>query len=107
MGTRGRPRWHRAQPTFHALGSDGAQDEILAQVAPLFILGLSWDRLTTPAALAGLVTGTAVYAGLLASGHSQLWNLHAGVVAMMVNVGVCIAVSKVGSSPSRLEPIHG
>ena len=82
--------------------------EILAQVAPLFILGVSWDRLTTPAALAGLVTGTTVYAGLLASGNSQLWNLHAGVVAMMVNVGVCIAVSKIGAPPpSRLEPLHG
>ena len=68
--------------------------EMLAQVAPLFILGVGWSRLTTSAAMAGLVTGTCVYAGLLATGHSQLWNLHAGVVAMAVNVCVCVVLSQ-------------
>lgn len=72
--------------------------EILAQVAPLFILGVGWTRLTTAAALAGMVTGTVVYAGLLATGYSQVWNVHAGVAAMMINVGVCIAVSRSGTS---------
>ncbi|HIM57338.1 MAG TPA: sodium:solute symporter family protein, partial [Candidatus Latescibacteria bacterium] len=94
-------------PRFTLWGLTELKMEILAQVAPLFILGIGWDRLTTPAALAGLATGTGVYAGLLASGHGQLWDLHAGVVAMMVNVGVCIVVSKVGAPPSRLEPLHG
>jgi SSS family solute:Na+ symporter len=75
--------------------------EILAQVAPLFILGVGWNRLTTRAALAGLVTGTAVYAGLLASGHSQVWDLHAGVVAMLVNVCVCIVVSQLKRRSDR------
>ena len=70
--------------------------EILAQVAPLFILGVSWDRLTTHAALTGMVTGTAVYAGLLASGNTEPWNIHAGVLALMVNVVVCVAISRVG-----------
>ena len=70
--------------------------EILAQVAPLFILGVSWDRLTTRAALTGMVTGTAVYAGLLASGNTEPWNIHAGVLALMVNVVVCVAISRVG-----------
>ena len=72
--------------------------EILAQVAPLFILGIGWRGLTTVAALSGMVTGTAVYAGLLATGYSQPWDLHAGVVAMLINVGVCVAVSRLGTS---------
>ena len=63
--------------------------EILAQVAPLFILGASWNALTTRAALAGMCAGATVYAGLLASGHAEPWNLHAGVVALIVNVTVC------------------
>ncbi len=67
--------------------------EILAQVAPLFILGVSWDRLTTRAAMAGMVTGTIVYTGLLAAGQPQPWNVHAGVVSLLVNVAVCVAVT--------------
>jgi SSS family solute:Na+ symporter len=77
--------------------------EILAQVAPLFILGVSWDRLTTRAALAGMVTGTIVYAGLLAAGQPQLWNVHAGVVALLVNVAVCIAVTRLDPRPAPAE----
>ncbi len=67
--------------------------EILAQVAPLFILGAGWGRLTTRAALSGMLTGTAVYAGLLATGHLEPWNIHAGVVALAVNVVVCVVVT--------------
>ena len=70
--------------------------EILAQVAPLFVLGVNWDRLTTRAALTGMTTGTLVYAGLLLSGLSQLWNFHAGVVALGVNLAVCITISRLG-----------
>ena len=73
--------------------------EILAQVAPLFVLGVSWDRLTTRAALTGMTLGTAVYAGLLASGHGQLWNIHAGVIALLVNVLMCVVVSTTGHTP--------
>ncbi len=68
--------------------------EILAQVAPLFILGASWNALTTRAALAGMCAGATVYAGLLASGHAEPWNLHAGVVALIVNVTVCVALTR-------------
>ena len=74
--------------------------EILAQVAPLFILGVSWDRLTTRAAMAGMVTGTTVYAALLAAGHPQPWNVHAGVVALLVNVAVCVAVTRFDPHPA-------
>ena len=67
--------------------------EILAQVAPLFVLGVTWDRLTTRAALTGMLTGTTVYAGLLMGGYNELWNVHAGVVALIVNLAVCVTMS--------------
>ena len=73
--------------------------EILAQVAPLFILGEGWARITTRAALAGMVAGTTVYAGLPAAGQPEPWNLHAGIVALLVNVGVCVSVT-LASGPS-------
>ena len=81
--------------------------EILAQVAPLFILGVGWARLTTRAALAGMVTGTAVYAGLLASGQTEPWNVHAGVIALLVNVVVCVAVTVISRPALAPDPTLG
>ena len=75
--------------------------EILAQVAPLFVLGVTWDRLTTRAALTGMLIGTTVYAGLLMGGYSELWNVHAGVVALLVNLVVCVTVSRIDEAASR------
>ena len=68
--------------------------EILAQVAPIFLLGVRWRGLTGTGALAGMVTGTAVYAALLTVGLSELWNIHAGIVALACNVVVCLVVSR-------------
>ena len=45
-------------------------------------------------ALAGILTGTTVYAGLLAAGYNELWNVHAGVIALLVNLAVCTVVSR-------------
>ncbi len=75
--------------------------EILAQVAPLFVLGVTWDRLTTRAALTGMLIGTTVYAGLLMGGYSELWNVHAGVIALLVNLLMCVVVSTTGGDTAR------
>ncbi len=78
--------------------------EILAQVAPLFLLGVRWHGMTGRGALAGMVVGTSVYLALLAAGLSEVWNIHAGIVALGVNVAVCVVVSQSGHDP-RLRPI--
>ena len=75
--------------------------EILAQVAPLFILGVGWDKLTTRAALSGMVIGTTAYITLLATGHPEPWNVHAGVVALTINLAVCVAMTRLGPAPPR------
>ncbi|MXZ72432.1 MAG: sodium:solute symporter family protein [Acidobacteria bacterium] len=74
--------------------------EILAQVAPLFILGVGWRRLTTSAALAGLLAGCATYAGLLLTGRPEPWNIHAGIIALGVNVATCAGVTLVQGQPA-------
>ena len=74
--------------------------EILAQVAPLFILGVSWRRLTTAAAFTGILAGCATYAGLLLAGRPEVWNIHAGIVALAVNVAACAAVTFVQPQPA-------
>ena len=67
---------------------------------------MSWDRLTTRAALAGMVTGTLVYVALLTAGHPEPWDIHAGVVALLVNVAVCVAVTRFDPRPVRGRPEH-
>ena len=87
--------------------------EILAQVAPLFVLGIAWRRLTTAAAITGLAVGCATYAGLLLAGYPEVWNIHAGVIALGVNVGCCVALTRLQaaacaklrwSNPAAREP---
>ena len=79
--------------------------EILAQVAPLFVLGVTWRRLTTPAAFGGLAVPAAPrYAGLLLAGRPEVWNVHAGVVALGVNVVCCIVLTQLWPAvPARPE----
>ena len=72
--------------------------EILAQVAPLFVLGVTWRRLTTTAAFAGMLAGCATYGGLLVAGHAQVWNVHAGVVGLAVNVAICAALTRLSGA---------
>ncbi len=67
--------------------------EILAQVAPLFILGVGWRRLTTAAAFAGMLAGCATYGSLLLIGRPEVWNIHAGIIALAVNVATCAGVT--------------
>ena len=72
--------------------------EILAQVAPLFILGVGWRRLTTAAAFSGMLAGCATYAGLLLIGQPEVWDIHAGIVALAVNMATCVGVTFVRTS---------
>ncbi|MCY4026811.1 MAG: sodium:solute symporter family protein [Acidobacteria bacterium] len=79
--------------------------EILAQVAPLFVLGVTWRRLTTTAAFAGMLAGCATYGGLLVAGHAQVWNVHAGVVGLGVNVAICAILTRLsGAAGARSRP---
>ena len=74
--------------------------EILAQVAPLFVLGVTWSRLTTSAAFVGMLAGCATYSGLLLTSNPEPWNIHAGVVALGVNLTCCV----VGSTGQNTDP---
>lgn len=68
--------------------------EILIQVAPLFMLGVHWSRLTAPAALAGLVAGLAVSFALPLAGYPRPFGVHDGLVGGFANLLVCVAWSQ-------------
>ena len=77
--------------------------EILAQVAPLFVLGVTWPRLTTTAALGGMLAGCATYAGLLLAGRPEVWDIHAGIVGLGVNVATCVAVTRAARPAADIQ----
>ena len=81
--------------------------EILAQAAPLIVLGVTWRRLTTPAVVTGLAAGCATYAGLLLAGRPEVWNVHAGVIALGVNVACCVALTRLLPRPAACATLRG
>ena len=54
--------------------------ELLVQAAPVFVLGLTWRRLSARAALAGVVCGTLLAAGLTLAGYGKVAGIHAGLL---------------------------
>ncbi|MCY4658831.1 MAG: hypothetical protein OXF93_03330 [Acidobacteria bacterium] len=81
--------------------------EILAQVAPLFVLGVTWRRLTTRAASAGILAGCATYGGLLLAGRPEVWNVHAGIVGLGVNVAACVVLTHLSGAASGETELGG
>ena len=67
--------------------------EILAQLSPLFLLGLTWRRFTAGPALVEIVVGTSLAMGLTLSGYGRVWGIHAGVVGVAVNYLICVAAT--------------
>jgi Na+/proline symporter len=79
--------------------------EILLQAAPLFVLGATWRRFHAQGALAGLVVGVLIAAGMSFAGTGKLWGFHAGVVALAANLAVGVMVSLVLDPQRRVR--HG
>ncbi|RMG49814.1 MAG: sodium:solute symporter family protein [Acidobacteria bacterium] len=64
--------------------------EVLAQVSPVFVLGVIWRRLTAQAALVGMVAGATLAVGLTLGGYGKVWGFHAGLLGWALNVLVCV-----------------
>lgn len=76
--------------------------EILAQLSPLFLLGLTWRRFTAGPALLGIVVGTGLAMGLTLNGYGRVWGIHAGVLGAGVNYLVCVVATSLRQTPSPL-----
>jgi SSS family transporter len=72
--------------------------EILIQVSPLFVLGVTWPRFNTRAALTGLTVGSLAAAWFVLGGVGSVGGLPGGLVAWAANVLCCIVLSLL---PSR------
>ncbi|MEV4940041.1 sodium:solute symporter family protein [Streptomyces zaomyceticus] len=67
--------------------------EGMAQLLPLVLLGLMWRRMTVVGGVCGLVTGVVIVCVLVFSGNDPLWGVNAGLLALVVNLAVSVAVS--------------
>lgn len=67
--------------------------EILIQVAPAFILGLYWKKLSKEAVLTGMVVGAVMASYMTFAGIRTIQGVHAGVVGLLVNFAICFVGS--------------
>lgn len=63
--------------------------EILIQVAPAFILGLYWKKLSKEAVLIGMIVGAVMASTMTFIGVKTLYGVHGGVIGLFVNFLIC------------------
>jgi Na+/proline symporter len=78
--------------------------EILVQVSPAFLLGLTWRRVGARAVLTGMAVGTALGAGLTLAGYGRIAGIHAGLIGWAVNLGLTTALTLAPGFGVRSEP---
>ncbi|MFD8984499.1 sodium:solute symporter [Streptomyces sp. NPDC059564] len=77
--------------------------EGMAQLVPMLLLGLVWRGLTVSGAVGGLVVGVVVVCLLVFSGNDPVWGVNAGMVALVLNLVVAVAVVVSVSPGARLR----
>jgi len=80
--------------------------EILVQIFPAFVLGVRGKRLGALPVLAGLLTGCAIAAGLFFAGFPKIWGFHAGLLGLLANFLVCLAVHLAQNVAKRPESTY-
>jgi SSS family solute:Na+ symporter len=74
--------------------------DFVAQLLPGVVIGgLFWRRATKAGTACGLATGWGLSIILLFTGHSQIWHMNAGFVALLGNLIVFTMVSLITSPP--------
>src|SRR3954451_3052921 len=68
--------------------------EGVAQLVPALVGGLLWRRMTVQGALAGLLVGEAIVVPLAMSGNDPFLGINAGLIGLVANVIVNVAVSR-------------
>ena len=78
---------------------------IIAQFTPPLISALYWKRATTPGILSGLVAGSAVTLFFFFEGAARPFDLHEGVLGLLVHIPVLVVVSLLtkDSAPEKAE----
>ncbi len=79
--------------------------ELIAQLAPGFILGLYWSRLSAWPVFFGMLGGALLAGGMTVFGSGSLYGIGGGVLGLLLNVGICVVGSLILPA-SREEVAH-
>jgi len=72
---------------------------IIAQFTPPLVSALYWKRATTPGIIAGLVSGSAVTLFFFFNRALAPWDLHEGILGLLVHVPVLLLVTALTRDP--------
>ena len=64
--------------------------ELLVQVAPAFILGLYWERLSARPLFIGMLAGALLAGGMTLFGFGSLYGIGGGLLGLILNVSICV-----------------
>lgn len=67
--------------------------ELLIQVAPAFLLGLYWQRLSAGPVFWGMFAGAALAGMLTLTGHKTIFGIHGGMWGFLLNLTICVVGS--------------
>lgn len=79
--------------------------ELIAQLAPVFLLGLYWNRLSAMPAFAGMLAGALVAGGMTVLGVESVYGFGGGLLGLVLNVAICMIGSLLVPA-SREEVAH-
>jgi len=74
---------------------------LIDQLAPPIYAALYWRRATTPGVIAGLVAGSATTVFFFLNPELRPFDIHEGIVGLVVNVAVLVAVSLLTTAQGR------
>ncbi|GAW92336.1 sodium:solute symporter family protein [Calderihabitans maritimus] len=77
--------------------------EVLIQVAPAFILGLYWKRLTKGPVVVGMIAGALVAGMMTLSGNKTFLGFYSGVWGLLLNLAICVVGSFLVSASKELQ----
>ncbi len=67
--------------------------ELLVQIAPAFILGLYWKRLSAWPLFFGMLAGALLAGGMTLFGASTVYGVNGGLIGLFLNVAICVVGS--------------
>lgn len=67
--------------------------ELIAQLAPAFILGLYWNRLSALPVFVGMLAGALLAGGMTVFGFDSVYGLGGGLLGLLLNVAICVVGS--------------
>jgi SSS family solute:Na+ symporter len=67
--------------------------DLLAQLAPAFIIGMQWPRMDARATRWGLIVGVVTSVGLASAGYGKIGGVHAGLFGLAVNLTIVVSGS--------------